>query len=112
MNPRIKIRQSMELLNRRADSLPEFGSGVSVRIDFERCYLTAHGSVAILSLNHPETVNAVSTAMMQGCLKAMDAIEGNSTYRALIVTGEGRGFCSGANLNEPPPEGADAGETL
>jgi 2-(1,2-epoxy-1,2-dihydrophenyl)acetyl-CoA isomerase len=91
---------------------PGFVPGAGMRTEFERCYVTAHGAVAILTLNHPETVNAASFAMMQGCLKAMDAIEANSTCRALVVTGEGRGFCSGANLHEPPPEGADAGEML
>jgi 2-(1,2-epoxy-1,2-dihydrophenyl)acetyl-CoA isomerase len=83
-----------------------------MRKDFERCYVTVQGKVAILTLNHPETVNAASLTMMRGCLCAMDFIEADSSLRALVLTGEGRGFCSGANLAEPPPEGADAGETL
>jgi 2-(1,2-epoxy-1,2-dihydrophenyl)acetyl-CoA isomerase len=83
-----------------------------MRTDFERCYVTSRGGVAVLTLNHPETINAASLSMMRGCLKAMDLIEADSTFRALVFTGEGRGFCSGANLAEPPPEGADAGEML
>ena len=74
--------------------------------------MTAQDGVAILTLNDPQTVNAASLRMMQGCLKAMDAIEADPTLRALVLTGEGRGFCSGANLTEPPPEGADLGEML
>jgi 2-(1,2-epoxy-1,2-dihydrophenyl)acetyl-CoA isomerase len=74
--------------------------------------VTAQDGVAILTLSDPQTVNAASLRMMQGCLKAMDAIEADPTLRALVLTGEGRGFCSGANLTEPPPEGADLGETL
>jgi 2-(1,2-epoxy-1,2-dihydrophenyl)acetyl-CoA isomerase len=68
--------------------------------------------VAVLTLNHPETINAASLSMMRGCLKAMDQIEADATFRALVFTGEGRGFCSGANLAEPPSEGADLGEML
>lgn len=74
--------------------------------------MTVRGKVAVLTLNHPETVNAASFAMMQGCLRAMDAIEADTGLRAMVLTGEGRGFCSGANLTEPPPQGADAGEML
>ena len=83
-----------------------------LRVDFERCYVTRQDGVAVLTLNHPETVNAASFAMMQGCLKAMDLIEGDPDLNALILTGAGRGFCSGANLTEPPPESADLGEVL
>ena len=74
--------------------------------------MTVRGKVAILTLNHPETVNAASFAMMQGCLRAMDTIEADAGLRAMVLTGEGRGFCSGANLTEPPSQGADAGEML
>ena|ERR1700761_7447036 len=84
----------------------------ALRTDFERCYVTRHAGVAVLTLNHPETVNAASLAMMRGCLAAMDAIETDADVRALVLTGEGRGFCSGANLTEPPREGDDLGDTL
>ena len=85
---------------------------VGLRTDYDRCYVTARNGVAILTLNDPQTVNAASLRMMRGCLKAMDAIEADPELRAIILTGEGRGFCSGANLTEPPPEGADLGDTL
>ena len=83
-----------------------------LRTDFDRCYVTTQTGVAILTLNDPATVNAASLAMMQGCLKALDAIEADTSLRAIILTGEGRGFCSGANLTEPPPQGADLGDAL
>jgi 2-(1,2-epoxy-1,2-dihydrophenyl)acetyl-CoA isomerase len=83
-----------------------------LRIDFERCYVTIRDGVAVLTLNDPQTVNAASFAMMQGCLAAMDLIESDTTIRALVLTGEGRGFCSGANLAEPPPAGTDLGDML
>jgi 2-(1,2-epoxy-1,2-dihydrophenyl)acetyl-CoA isomerase len=83
-----------------------------MRTDFERCYVTSRGGVAVLTLNHPETVNAASFSMMQSCLKAVDLIEADPAFRALVFTGEGRGFCSGANLAEPPSKSTDLGDTL
>src|ERR1041385_910485 len=73
--------------------------------DFDRATLTAHGSVAVLTMNHPEVMNAVSVKMVQGLCDALDEIgKPESGARALIITGEGRGFCSGANLSEVPDE--------
>ena len=74
-----------------------------MRTDFERAHVTAHGSVAVLTLNHPEVMNAASMKMLRGMNAALDHIEAKeSGFRAIVMTGEGRGFCSGANLSEPP----------
>ena len=72
-----------------------------MRIDFERVHVTRHGDVALLALNHPETVNALSTGMSGGALQALEFVERpDNGFRTLVITGEGRGFCSGANLAE------------
>lgn len=70
-----------------------------MRTEFDRVHVDSHGDVAVLTLNHPEVVNAISTAMMRGMMQALDFITKNS-FRAVLITGEGRGFCSGANLAE------------
>jgi 2-(1,2-epoxy-1,2-dihydrophenyl)acetyl-CoA isomerase len=76
-----------------------------MRKDFERAHLTAHGRVAVLTMNHPETLNAISVPMARGLCAALDEIESaQNGFRAVLLTGEGRGFCSGANLMEPPSE--------
>jgi 2-(1,2-epoxy-1,2-dihydrophenyl)acetyl-CoA isomerase len=81
-----------------------------MRKEFERAVLTAHGNVAVLTMNHPETLNAISVKMVRGLSAALDEIENlGSGFRAVLLTGEGRGFCSGANLMEPP---GDAGAAL
>jgi 2-(1,2-epoxy-1,2-dihydrophenyl)acetyl-CoA isomerase len=72
-----------------------------MKTEFERVYVTAHGSVAVLTLNHPEALNAASVSMVHGISKALSFIEKpDSGFRAIVITGEGRGFCSGANLAE------------
>lgn len=77
-----------------------------MREDFERAYLTAHGNVALITLNHPEAMNAVSPKMLKGLTHALNHVEKAGTFRAVVLTGEGRGFCAGANLTEIPEERA------
>ncbi len=84
-----------------------------MRKDFERAYVTAHGSVAVLTLNHPEVMNAASPMLVKGAAEALTYIEKtDSGFRAVIVTGEGRGFCSGANLSERGTQPAGVGHSL
>ncbi|MGO9606425.1 MAG: enoyl-CoA hydratase/isomerase [Candidatus Binataceae bacterium] len=85
-------------------------------MEFERAKLDIEGSVGILTLNHPEVMNAVSAEMLGGLMKALDHIEDpKSGVRCLVMTGAGRGFCAGANL-QPRAEGSrasgDAGSVL
>jgi 2-(1,2-epoxy-1,2-dihydrophenyl)acetyl-CoA isomerase len=81
-----------------------------MRKEFERAYLTAHETVAVLTMNHPEVMNAVSVKMVGGLCAALNEIERTgSGFRALVITGQGRGFCSGANLSEVPEENAASG---
>lgn len=70
-----------------------------MRTEFDRVHVISQGEIAVLTLNHPEVVNAISSAMIGGAMKALDFVA-QSHARALVVTGEGRGFCSGANLAE------------
>lgn len=88
-------------------------------MDFERAKVDVHGRVGVLTLNHPEVMNAVSVEMLKGLIAAMNYIERPGTgLRALVMTGEGRGFCAGANLSGGPssgdfgPEERDAGAAL
>jgi 2-(1,2-epoxy-1,2-dihydrophenyl)acetyl-CoA isomerase len=84
----------------------------NMRKDFERCHVTAHGNVAVVTMNHPEVMNAASVKMVYGLSDAIDYIQQpDSGFRAAILTGEGRGFCSGANLTEQPEERTARGGT-
>src|SRR5579863_929436 len=66
---------------------------------FERTFLDTDGKIAVITLNHDATINALSTGMVESLNAAMDAVAGGS-FRALVLTGAGRGFCSGADMNE------------
>ena len=61
-----------------------------------------------LVLNRPDKLNAVDAAMLGRLLAALDAAEQDSATRALLLTGEGRGFCAGQTLGPdvtPGPNG-------
>lgn len=56
--------------------------------------------VAILTLNRPERRNALSLALMQDLIAALDQIAAQRDVRAVILAGAGKVFCSGHDLGE------------
>ena len=66
------------------------------------------GGVRIITLNDPGTLNAAGLELMSDLRSAMDKAIADPTVRAIVLTGEGRGFCSGANLSGRGDTGGDA----
>ena len=60
--------------------------------------LEKDGHIAILTLNRPEKMNALSAEMRESLPRALQEIQGDDSVRAVILTGAGRGFCSGADV--------------
>jgi 2-(1,2-epoxy-1,2-dihydrophenyl)acetyl-CoA isomerase len=56
--------------------------------------------VATITLNRPEKLNAFTTELHRELAAALDAVEGDGTIRAVLLTGAGRGFCAGQDLGE------------
>jgi enoyl-CoA hydratase len=56
------------------------------------------GAVSILTLNRPEKLNALSNELISAIMKALDGIELDHAIRAIVVTGTGRAFSSGADI--------------
>ncbi len=54
--------------------------------------------VAMLVLDLPELRNAMSDEMTESWVRAVDHLAADPTVRVVVVTGEGKGFCSGGNL--------------
>lgn len=57
------------------------------------------GEIAIITLARPEKRNAISTQMIEELLAALDAID-ESAARVAVITGEGKAFCAGMDLDE------------
>jgi 2-(1,2-epoxy-1,2-dihydrophenyl)acetyl-CoA isomerase len=62
--------------------------------------LTRDGSIAILTLNRPEILNSLSLTAIKSLLRALRDIDADPEVRALLITGTGRGFCAGWQLDE------------
>lgn len=70
--------------------------------------LSFDGPLATLALNRPETLNSIGATLVQDARDALARVRANRSARALILTGTGRGFCAGAELNETIASGTDA----
>jgi enoyl-CoA hydratase len=56
------------------------------------------GAVALLTLNRPDALNALNEALLRELADAVAAVGRDSEARALVVTGEGRAFAAGADI--------------
>jgi enoyl-CoA hydratase len=56
------------------------------------------GAIAILTLNRPGKLNALSNALLAAIMAALDDIELNPAIRAIVITGAGRAFSAGADI--------------
>jgi 2-(1,2-epoxy-1,2-dihydrophenyl)acetyl-CoA isomerase len=70
------------------------------------------GAVRIVTLNRPERLNALNGEIQDGLHQAFDDIEADDSVRAVLLTGAGRGFCAGADLNQNAGVTRDLGESL
>ena len=80
--------------------------------DFETIIFDQSDAVARITLNRPDRLNSFTRAM-HGELQA--ALDEAKDARAIVLTGAGRGFCAGQDLNDraaAPGEAVDLGETV
>jgi len=74
--------------------------------------LTAQtGAVRTLTLNRPTALNSFTAAMHRELRAALDAAAADTAVRCLVLTGAGRGFCAGQDLNDAEG-GFDAGAVI
>src|SRR5204862_3539289 len=68
---------------------------------------TLDGGVAILTLNRPDRLNAWTAEMEQAYFDLLEECGRAEEVRAIVVTGAGRGFCAGADMEELQASGQD-----
>lgn len=66
--------------------------------DYETIKLTVADKIATLTLNRPDRMNAFTEQMARDMIAGFDETDANDDVRVVVVTGEGRAFCAGADL--------------
>ena len=77
--------------------------------------LARDNGLATLTLNAPDKLNAVSRKMIAEIKTCWEELAADTSVRAVLLTGAGRGFCAGADLADPDREAsatADSGAAL
>ncbi|CAA9573504.1 MAG: Enoyl-CoA hydratase [uncultured Thermomicrobiales bacterium] len=77
-------------------------------MEFEQIRYEVDEGIATVTLSRPEKLNAYTERMRDEIIAAFDRIDADDAVRAVIVTGEGRGFCAGADLGGDPGPSSDA----
>ena len=75
---------------------------------FDTIKVDLDGGLATVTLNRPERLNAINDAMAQEFVAAFSSLGRDDDVRVVVLTGSGRGFCSGADISE---RARDNGET-
>lgn len=67
---------------------------------FETIIFAVENGAARLTLNRPDRLNSFTVQMHGEIADALDRIEADKSVRTLLITGAGRGFCAGQDLND------------
>lgn len=68
---------------------------------FQTITTTVADGVMVLTLQRPDRLNAFTRVMLDEMLAALDHADADDAVRVIIVTGAGRGFCAGVDLDDP-----------
>jgi 2-(1,2-epoxy-1,2-dihydrophenyl)acetyl-CoA isomerase len=78
--------------------------------------VASENGVATITLARPQAYNALTADLLESLLATFKALERDAAVRAIVLTGEGKAFCSGQALDDPrtlpPGEPVDLGETV
>jgi 2-(1,2-epoxy-1,2-dihydrophenyl)acetyl-CoA isomerase len=68
-------------------------------MSYQQVTVQRDGAVATVRMNNPAKLNALSTVMSGELIDALASLNRDAAIRAIVLTGEGRGFCAGADLS-------------
>ena len=65
--------------------------------------------IAVITLNRPDKLNALNFGLVEELHRVLEDLNSDGQCRVVVLTGAGRGFCSGLDLTEPYPDEATRG---
>ncbi len=69
---------------------------------YKELLTSQHGDTFVISLNRPEKLNAFTKNMQDELIKVFDYTDQNDGIKSVVITGEGRAYCAGADLVDGP----------
>ena len=69
---------------------------------YKELLTSQHGDTFVISLNRPEKLNAFTKTMQDELIKVFDHTDQNDDIKSVVITGEGRAYCAGADLVDGP----------
>lgn len=67
---------------------------------YETIEVSQQGNLGLIALNRPKVLNAINRTMVSEILAAMEGFEADSTVKAIVLSGNGRAFAAGADIDE------------
>jgi enoyl-CoA hydratase/carnithine racemase len=80
-------------------------------MDYEQILYEVADNVLTITLNRPDRLNAWTGAMERAYFGALEDCAARADVRAIVVTGAGRGFCAGADMDDLKSIGANGAES-
>lgn len=81
-------------------------------MEFKTLLFEKQGPVGILTINQPETLNALNTSVLRELGQAFDKFAEDAELRVIVLTGAGRSFVAGADIAEMSGLDAEAGKVF
>ena len=69
-------------------------------MNYEALLFEKKDGIAIITLNYPDKLNAISLKMKESLFAATDEVDKDDSIKVVILTGAGRGFCAGHDISE------------
>jgi len=96
--PTVKpLTAGYQVPRRNRAGTPDTGAGDGMEMEFDNIKFEVEGAVARITLNRPDKLNALVGTMREEIYAALSECE-SEEIRAVVLTGAGSGFCSGADV--------------